>query len=209
MKEGRSLSRRREHRKSMLANMASSLIKSERIRTTEAKAKEIRPFVERMVTFAKRGDLHARRIVHSRLRDADAVKKLFDVIGPRYKDRLGGYTRILKLGFRKGDNSPVSLIEFVEEELPVREKKTKKASKKKKSDSSAKSESAEKEGVEEKVEEQEAAAAEEETTDSEKKAESEPAQKEEAEKPAEASGDEEPADDTSGDDVGTESDESK
>jgi large subunit ribosomal protein L17 len=97
----------------MLANLAASLVKNGRVKTTDAKAKEVRPFIERMVTFAKRGDLHARRIVLSRLRDAEAVKKLFEEYGPKFTDRLGGYTRILKLGFRPGDNSPVSLIEFV------------------------------------------------------------------------------------------------
>jgi len=97
----------------MLANLAASLVKQGSLRTTDAKAKEMKPFVERMVTFAKRGDLHARRIVLARLRDAGAVKKLFDEIGPKFASRFGGYTRILKLGFRLGDNSPVSLIEFV------------------------------------------------------------------------------------------------
>lgn len=110
----------------MLANLAASLIKHGRVKTTDAKAKEVRPFVERMVTFARRGDLHARRVVLSRLRDPEAVKKLFDEIGPQYADRMGGYTRILKLGFRRGDNAPVSLIEFVTEEV------TKKAPKRKK-----------------------------------------------------------------------------
>ena len=113
LKAGRKLSRRREHRVSMLANLAASLVKNGSVRTTDAKAKEVKPFVERMVTFAKRGDLNARRIVLSRLRDAAAVKKLFDEIGPKFADRFGGYTRVLKLGFRHGDNSPVSLIEFV------------------------------------------------------------------------------------------------
>jgi len=100
----------------MLANLAASLVKNGSVRTTDAKAKEVKPFVERMVTFAKRGDLHARRIVLSRLRDAVAVKKLFDEIGPKFQNRFGGYTRVLKLGFRVGDNSPVSLIEFVGDE---------------------------------------------------------------------------------------------
>jgi large subunit ribosomal protein L17 len=109
----------------MLANLAASLVKNGRVRTTDAKAKEIRPFVERLVTFAKRGDVHARRIVLSRLRDGEAVKKLFSEIGPKYANRFGGYTRILKLGFRQGDNSPVSLIEFVGDE--VTKKVTRKA----------------------------------------------------------------------------------
>ena len=127
LKSGRKLSRRKEHRSAMLANLASSLIKHGSVRTTDVKAKEIRPFVEKMVTFARRGDLHARRIVRSRLRDPLAVKKLFDEIGPQYKSRPGGYTRIIKLGFRLGDNSPISLIQFIKEE------KTKKVSTKGKS----------------------------------------------------------------------------
>lgn len=116
LSKGRKLSRRKDHRKAILANLAVSLIKNGRIQTTDAKAKEVRPFVERMVTFARRGDLHARRIVLARLKDASAVKKLFDEIGPQYINRFGGYTRIIKLGFRQGDNSPVSLIEFVKED---------------------------------------------------------------------------------------------
>ena len=117
LRTGRKLSRRREHRVAMLANLAASIIKHGRVHTTDAKAKEVKPFLERLVTFARRGDLHARRIVLSRLKgDREAVKKLFDEIGPRYTARPGGYTRILKLGFRQGDNSPISLIEFVEDE---------------------------------------------------------------------------------------------
>ncbi len=116
LKSGRKLSRRKDHRTAMLANLAASLIMNDRVKTTDAKAKEVRPFVERMITFAKRGDIHARRIVLARLRDAVAVKKLFDEIGPQFMGRFGGYTRIVKLGFRHGDNSPVSLIEFVKDE---------------------------------------------------------------------------------------------
>jgi large subunit ribosomal protein L17 len=114
----------------MLSNLAASLIKNGRVKTTDAKAKEVRPFVERMVTFAKRGDLHARRIVLTRLKDPLAVKKLFDEIGPQFTDRFGGYTRILKLGFRQGDNSPVSLIEFVGSEIVKASSKTKTSKKK-------------------------------------------------------------------------------
>ena len=114
----------------MIANLAASIIKHGQVRTTDAKAKEVRPFIERLVTFARRGDLHARRIVLSRLKgDTEAVRKLFDEIGPRFTSRPGGYTRILKLGFRQGDNSPVSLIEFVDEEMG---KKTSRKSKPKK-----------------------------------------------------------------------------
>ena len=117
LKSGRKLSRRKEHRTAMLANLAASIIKHGRVHTTDAKAKEVRPFIERMVTFARQGDLHARRIVLSRLKgNQSAVKKLFDEIGPRYTARPGGYTRIIKLGFRQGDNSAMSLIEFVGEE---------------------------------------------------------------------------------------------
>jgi len=130
LKRGRKLSRRKEHRVAMLANLAASLIKNGRVKTTDAKAKEVRPFVERMVTFAKRGDLHARRIVLTRLKDPLAVKKLFDEIGPQFTDRFGGYTRILKLGFRQGDNSPVSLIEFVGSEIVKASSKTKTSKKK-------------------------------------------------------------------------------
>ena len=129
LKSGRKLSRRKNHRNAMLANLAVSLIKNDRIQTTDAKAKEVRPFVERMVTFAKRGDLHARRIALARLKDAIAVKKLFDEIGPQYTDRFGGYTRIIKLGFRHGDNSPISLIEFVKEDDGKKTVKKRKSSK--------------------------------------------------------------------------------
>ena len=100
----------------MLANLASSLIKHGSIRTTDAKAKEIRPFIERMITFARRGDLHARRIVLSRLKDPLAVKKLFDEIGPSMESRTGGYTRIYKLGARRGDAANMALIEVVDQE---------------------------------------------------------------------------------------------
>jgi large subunit ribosomal protein L17 len=108
------LGRTTSHRNAMLANMAASLIKHEQIVTTLPKAKALRPVVEKLVTLAKRGDLHARRLVVSRLRDETQAKKLFDVLGPRYKARAGGYTRVLKAGFRQGDNAPVAVIEFVD-----------------------------------------------------------------------------------------------
>jgi len=98
----------------MLANMAASLIKHERIQTTDSKARALRPFVERLVTFGKKGDLHSRRVVLSRLRDKDATHKLFEAIGPRFAERPGGYTRILKIGRRDGDAATISLIEFVD-----------------------------------------------------------------------------------------------
>jgi len=110
----RKLGRKPEHRKAMFANMAAALIKHEQIVTTLPKAKELRPVVEKLVTLGKRGGLHARRQAISALRDADMVKKLFDVLGPRYKDRNGGYTRVLKAGYRYGDNAAVAVIEFVD-----------------------------------------------------------------------------------------------
>ena len=110
----RKLNRTAEHRKAMFANMAAALIKHEQITTTLPKAKELRPVVEKLITLGKRGGLHARRQAISRIRDVDMVKKLFDVLGPRYKERNGGYTRVLKAGFRYGDNAAVAVIEFVD-----------------------------------------------------------------------------------------------
>jgi large subunit ribosomal protein L17 len=98
----------------MFANMSASLIKHEQIVTTLPKAKELRPFVEKLVTLGKRGDLHARRIAISRVRDVEQVGKLFAVLGPRYADRNGGYIRVLKAGYRHGDNAPMAVIEFVD-----------------------------------------------------------------------------------------------
>ena len=110
----RKLGRTTSHRHALFANMAASLIKHEQIVTTLPKAKELRPFVEKLVTLAKKGDLHARRIAISRVRDVDQVGKLFATLGPRYKARSGGYIRVLKAGFRYGDNAPVAVIEFVD-----------------------------------------------------------------------------------------------
>ena len=110
----RKLGRTTSHRTAMFANMAASLIKHEQIVTTLPKAKELRPFVEKLVTLAKRGDLHARRIAISRVRDNDQVGKLFSTLGPHYKARQGGYIRVLKAGFRYGDNAPLAVIEFVD-----------------------------------------------------------------------------------------------
>jgi len=110
----RKLGRKPEHRKAMFANMAAALIKHEQITTTLPKAKELRPVVEKLITLGKRGGLHARRQAISQIRDIAMVKKLFDVLGPRYKDRNGGYIRVLKAGFRYGDNAPVAVIEFVD-----------------------------------------------------------------------------------------------
>jgi len=110
----RKLGRTTAHRTAMFANMAASLIKHEQIITTLPKAKELRPFVEKLVTLAKRGDLHARRIAISRVRDVEQVGKLFTALGPRYKARAGGYIRVLKAGNRYGDNAPMAVIEFVD-----------------------------------------------------------------------------------------------
>ena len=113
-KQGRKLNRTSSHRLAMFANMSASLITHEQIVTTVPKAKELRPFVEKLVTLAKRGDLHARRQAISKVRDVAAVGKLFDTIGPRYQSRNGGYTRIMRAGYRYGDNAAVAVIEFVD-----------------------------------------------------------------------------------------------
>jgi large subunit ribosomal protein L17 len=118
----RKLNRTSSHRQAMFANMASSLIRHEQIITTVPKAKELRPVVERLVTLAKKGGLANRRQAASRLRDEDMAKKLFDVLGPRYAERPGGYTRILKAGFRHGDNAPMAVIEFVDRDESARGK---------------------------------------------------------------------------------------
>ena len=108
----RRLNRTHEHRKALWANMAGSLIEHEQIKTTLPKAKELRPIIEKMITLAKRGDLHARRNARAQLKQDAHVAKLFEVLGPRYKDRQGGYVRILKAGFRYGDMAPMAIIEF-------------------------------------------------------------------------------------------------
>ena len=118
----RKLGKKPAHRKAMFANMASSLIKHEQIVTTLPKAKELRPIVEKLVTLAKKGGLAARRQAISEIRDVTQVKKLFDVLGPRYKDRKGGYTRVLKAGFRYGDSAPVAVIEFVDRDVEAKGK---------------------------------------------------------------------------------------
>lgn len=113
----RRLNRTHEHRKALFANMAGSLIEHEQIKTTLPKAKELRPIVEKLITLAKKGDLHSRRNAASRLKEDQYVTKLFDVLGPRYKDRQGGYVRILKAGFRYGDMAPMAIIEFVDRDV--------------------------------------------------------------------------------------------
>ena len=118
----RKLNRTSAHRQAMFANMAASLIKHEQITTTLPKAKELRPFVEKLVTLAKSGTLHDRRIAISRVRDVTQVGKLFTTLGPRYKARSGGYIRVLKAGFRYGDNAPMAVIEFVDRDVSAKGK---------------------------------------------------------------------------------------
>ncbi len=111
---GRKLNRTSAHRTAMLRNMAAALIKHEQIITTLAKAKEVSPYVEKLVTLGKRGTLHSRRLAHARLRDDAMLVKLFETLAPRYEDRAGGYTRVLKAGFRYGDSAPMAVVELVD-----------------------------------------------------------------------------------------------
>ncbi|HON58738.1 MAG TPA: 50S ribosomal protein L17 [Smithella sp.] len=115
-KAGRKLGRTSSHKEAMLRNMVTSIIKHERIRTTDAKAKELRKLAEKMITLGKRGSLHARRQALAVVRDKSMVSKLFGELAERYKERAGGYTRIIKAGYRYGDNAPVSIIEFISDE---------------------------------------------------------------------------------------------
>ena len=115
-KQGRKLNRTASHRKAMVRNMVTSLVEVEAIRTTDAKAKEVRRTAERMITLAKRGDLHARRLALRVIRSRAVVAKLFDEIAPRYVDRNGGYTRIVKIGERRGDGASISLVQLVQDE---------------------------------------------------------------------------------------------
>src|ERR1700679_854024 len=117
---GRKLGRKSGHRRAMFANLAQALIKHEQISTTLPKAKDLRPVVEKLVTLGKRGGLHARRQAISQMRDIAMVRKLFDVLGPRYKERNGGYTRVMKAGFRYGDSAPVAVIEFVDRDVDAK-----------------------------------------------------------------------------------------
>ncbi|MCW2282967.1 large subunit ribosomal protein L17 [Rhodoblastus acidophilus] len=118
----RRFNRTAEHRKAMFANLSQALIKHEQITTTLPKAKDLRPVVEKLVTLAKRGDLHARRQAIAQIKDVELVGKLFSVLGPRYKDRNGGYTRVLKAGFRYGDNAAMAIIEFVDRDVTAKGK---------------------------------------------------------------------------------------
>jgi large subunit ribosomal protein L17 len=117
---GRKLNRTASHRRAMFRNMADALVKHEQIITTLPKAKELRPVVDKLITLGKRGDLHARRLAAGRMNDEAMVKKLFDVLGPRYAERNGGYTRVLKAGFRHGDGAPMAVIELVDRDPEAR-----------------------------------------------------------------------------------------
>lgn len=114
LKKGRSLGRKSSHRKALLCNLAVSILTNGRVRTTEAKAKEVRGLVDRIITWGKRGDVHARRLAARQVRSRTIVKKVFDELAPRYRDRPGGYTRIMKIGFRHGDNAPEVIMELVD-----------------------------------------------------------------------------------------------
>ena len=117
---GRQLKRTKGHRRALFANLANALLKHEQIKTTLPKAKDLRPYEEKLITLGKRGDLHARRQVAAKLRDDATVAKLFGVLGPRYKARPGGYLRILKAGFRYGDAAPMAIIEFVDRDVAAK-----------------------------------------------------------------------------------------
>ena len=116
----RKLNRTASHRRAMFANMAASLIEHEQIVTTLPKAKELKPIMDKLITLTKRGDLHARRLAISKIRNTDQVSKLFATLGPRYSERSGGYTRVLKAGFRHGDNAPLAVIELVDRDPEAR-----------------------------------------------------------------------------------------
>jgi large subunit ribosomal protein L17 len=120
--KGRRFNRTASHRTAMFANMSAALIKHEQIVTTLPKAKDLRPVIEKLITLAKRGGLHARRQAMSQVRDETQVKKLFDVLAARFKDRKGGYARIMKAGFRYGDNAPIAVIEFVDRDVSAKGK---------------------------------------------------------------------------------------
>jgi len=118
----RKLNRTHEHRKAMFANMACSLVEHEQIKTTLPKAKEMKRIIDKLITLAKKGGLHDRRNAQSKMRQEAAVKKLFDILGPRYKDRTGGYARVLKAGFRYGDMAPMAIIELVDRDVDAKGK---------------------------------------------------------------------------------------
>ena len=117
---GRKLQRTSSHRAALFRNMAAALIKHEQIATTTAKAKELRPYVEKLITLAKKGGLSNRRLAHARMLDDTQLRKLFDVIAPRYADRAGGYTRIIKAGIRASDAAPIAIIELVDRDVEAK-----------------------------------------------------------------------------------------
>ncbi len=117
---GRKFNRTKGHRRALMANLANALLKHEQITTTLPKAKDLRPYVERMITLGKKGTLAHRRLAAGRLRDESIVQKLFNVLGPRYKDRNGGYTRVIKAGFRHGDTAPMAVIELVDRDMDAK-----------------------------------------------------------------------------------------
>ncbi len=166
---GRKLGVTTKHRKAMFRNMVTDFFRFDKIKTTDTRAKELRRIAEKLITLAKDGSLHKRRQAAAYIRDNEVLKKLFDEIAPKFKDRPGGYTRITKLGFRRGDSSPVSIIELVEEDYRPKKKKAKAAPKKKETEATAKAKSSKKESAEDLglIEEEkaaEASAAEAETT---------------------------------------------
>ncbi len=171
---GRKLGVTTKHRKAMFRNMVTDFFRFDKIKTTDTRAKELRRIAEKLITLAKDGSLHKRRQAAAYIRDNEVLKKLFDEIAPKFKDRPGGYTRITKLGFRRGDSSPISIIELVEEEFKPKKKKAKAAPKKKETQASeteaaakaksSKKESAEDLGLIEEEKAVEASAAEAETT---------------------------------------------
>jgi large subunit ribosomal protein L17 len=117
---GRKFNRTKSHRRALLANLANALLKHEQIKTTLPKAKDLRPYAEKLITLAKKGTLHARRQAASQLRDDKVVQKLFAVLGPRYKDRNGGYTRVVRAGLRYGDAAPMAMIELVDRDTAAK-----------------------------------------------------------------------------------------
>lgn len=158
MKKGSSLNRTASHRRALMSNLITGLIIHEKIKTTKAKAREVRPLAEKIITFAKRGDLHARRQVLRLIKDKAAVAKLFDTLGERFKDRPGGYTRILKMENRLGDNAEMALLELVAEEVSKGSGRKRRRRSKKKTDPEAAAQAPQTEAAEEKPAEEAAAA---------------------------------------------------
>ena len=182
---GRKLGVTTKHRKAMFRNMVTDFFRFDKIKTTDTRAKELRRIAEKLITLAKDGSLHKRRQAAAYIRDNEVLKKLFDEIAPKFKDRPGGYTRITKLGFRRGDSSPVSIIELVEEDYRPKKKKAKAAPKKKETEATAKAKSSKKESAEDLglIEEEKAAEASTAEAETETPAAAEAAPEETAEAP--------------------------